>query len=120
MASIFRRPIIFFRRGRLKKLKVPKSPYIHGESIFRKGINILSAEFEGGQTVLFDSEKRTSILINETASRVYAATDGKLDVNGISKVIGKIYDVDIGIVFRDVVRIYRQFFEKGVVIDGGR
>lgn len=116
MSSIFVRSLLLFRRGR--RPKVPKPPEIHGGSIFEKDPNILAAEFDGGQTLLFNSESRTSILLNETASRVYEATNGDLDVSGISRAIGKIYGEDPGVIFEDIAEIYRQFFEKGVVTDG--
>ncbi len=99
-------------------MRFQKPPSIYGESIFKQGSDILSVEFEGGETVLFHSERRTSILLNETAHQIFAATDGKLDVNGVSNVIVKGYSADFEIVFEDVKRIYKEFFEKGVVVNG--
>ena len=99
-------------------MRVPKSPSIYGESIFERDSAIISVGLKEGQTVLFHTERRTSILVNETAHQVFVVTDGKLDVNGVSNVISKIYSADFEIVFEDVKRIYKEFFEKGVVVNG--
>jgi Coenzyme PQQ synthesis protein D (PqqD) len=118
MSSILRRPIDFIRDRKLRGLMGSKPPSIYGKSIFERNSAIIAVELRGGQTVLFHTEKRTSILLNETAHQVFAATNGKLDVNGISKVICKKYSADFKIVFKDVKQIYKEFFRKGVVING--
>jgi len=118
MSSILRRSIEFIRDRNLRKSKSPKPPSIYGGSIFERDSAIIAVGFKGGQTVLFHTERRTSILLNETAHQVFAATDGKLDVNGVSNVIVKGYSAGFEIVFEDVKRIYKEFFEKGVVVNG--
>ncbi len=118
MPPILRQAIDFIRNKSAKNPRVPKPPPVSGGTIFKKGPHILSVEFEGGEGLLFDSERRTSILINETASKVYSKTNGKIDVNGVSRIIGEMYGEEFDTVFKDVKRIYVEFFKKGVVVNG--
>ena len=118
MPPILRQAIDFFRNKSANNPRVPKPPSIGGSTIFRKNPHILSVEFKGGEGVLFDLERRTSILINETALKVFSETDGVLDVNGIARIIGEMYGEDFDLVFKDVKRIYAEFFKKGVVVNG--
>lgn len=120
MPPILRQAIDFFRNRNTTKPRVPKPPSINGETIFKKSPHILSAKLEGGESVLFDLERRTSILINETASAVFTATDGRLDVSGVSRTISEMYGEELETVFTDVKRIYIEFFKKGVVVNGRR
>ncbi|MBN1573174.1 MAG: PqqD family protein [Deltaproteobacteria bacterium] len=120
MPPILRQAIDIIRNRTAKKPREPKPPPLSGGTIFNRNPHILSVDFKGGESVLFDLERRTSILINETASAVYTATDGELDVDGISRIIGEMYGEEFEPVFKDVKRIYAEFFKKGVVINGRR
>jgi hypothetical protein len=120
MPPILRQAIDFFRNRNAPKPGGLKPPSISGGAVFDKSPRILPVKLKGGEGVLFDLERRTSILVNETALKVFSATDGRLDVSGISKIISEMYGKEPGKVFDDVKRIYVEFFKKGVVVNGRR
>jgi hypothetical protein len=120
MPHILRQAIDFIGNKIVKNPRGQKPPPIKGDTILKKGPHILSAEFESVECLLFDLERRTSILINETAYKVYSSTDGKLNVNGISRIIGEMYGEEFEVVYKDVKKIYVEFFKKGVVVNGRR
>jgi hypothetical protein len=120
-----RKSMMLIKRGRrLKKKKqpIPVRPHpltIDGAIDFKKNPDIIQTGLTGGETVLFHMKTRTSLVLNETAARVFSATNGTNDVRKISKIVEKMYNIDVHVVFEDVKRIYMNFFDRGIVIHGG-
>lgn len=84
------------------------------KSTFQKNGGI-SAEFDGGETVLFKTKDRRSYLLNRSASEVYKLTDGKRSVGKITEIVKNNYCVDKNIIENDIKEIYKVFLERGIV-----
>ncbi len=84
------------------------------KSIFKKNGGI-SAEFEGGETVLFNTDDRRSYLLNRSASEVYKLTDGKRSTGKITEIIERNYRIDTNVIEKDIKEIYKDFLKRGIV-----
>ena len=84
------------------------------KSVFQKNGGI-PAEFDGGQTVLFNTRDRRSYLLNRSASEVYRLTDGKRDVGKITEIVESNYGIEKEIIEKDIIEIYKVFLERGIV-----
>lgn len=73
------------------------------------------AEFEGGETVLFNTDDRRSYLLNRSAWEVYKLTDGKRSVRKITEIIKRNYRVGTNIIKKDIKKIYKGFLKRGIV-----
>ena len=101
--------------------KEPISPLSHpvgDSSVFRRNADIVSSEFGGEESVLFNYRDRRSFLLNSTASRIYHLTNGQRSVKIICDVITEHYSAEQEQIKSDVKRIYRTFLERGIVIHG--
>ena len=88
-------------------------------SILKRNTKIISAGFEGGECVLFNTEDRRAYLLNHTASEVYELTDGKRNIGEVAGIIADLYPVEDrpgdGGLLKDLKRIYRNFLRKGII-----
>jgi hypothetical protein len=83
-------------------------------SVFEKNGGI-SAEFDGGETVLFNTKDRRSYLLNRSASEIYRLTNGKKSVGNITDMVKSNYGIDKEIIEKDIKEIYKVFLERGIV-----
>jgi len=76
---------------------------------------IVTASLPTDEAVIFDTEDRRAYLLNHTAALVLGLTDGNRSVGEIARRIASDFGEDRRVVTRDVKRIYRDLFKKGVI-----
>lgn|GEM_PF-2433183 len=124
-ACDLREKTALFKNRRRRTQRTPRSPEekrpvaVNGATVFERNVDVVSRRLPGGETVLFHLGARTTLVLNATAARVFAATDGTNDVRGVAKIMGDQYNTGYDLVFDDVKCIYKNFFDRGVVIHGG-
>ncbi len=77
--------------------------------------SIVRCECEGDEMVLFGLDDRRAHLLNHTAARVLGLTDGRRSVGDIAARIASDFGEKKGVVGRDVKRICRDLYLKGVI-----
>lgn len=74
------------------------------------------AEFLDDQAVLYDVSNARPVLLNVSASAVWAALDGTTSVEHIAALLATRFGADPDTVLRDVTAAVRSFDELGLVI----
>jgi hypothetical protein len=84
-------------------------------SVFQLVDRILVCECAWDEIVLFDIESRSVYPLNHTAAEVIRRTDGTLNLEWIARTVAWDFDEKTKVVTRDVKKIYRELFKKGVI-----
>jgi len=84
-------------------------------SAFQLVDRILVCECAWDEIVLFDIESRSVYPLNHTAAEVIRRTDGTLSLEWIARMVAWDFDEKTKVVTRDVKKIYRELFKKGVI-----